>query len=213
VGLNTGVVQMKKLLIGLSGFLLTVVLPVPAGWAATTVLSANLSQANEVPPTLSPGTGTAIVTLDTIAQTLHVQVAFSGLGSGTTAAHIHCCLASPFLPGVNVGVATTTPTFTGFPLGVTSGTYDHTFDLTLASSYNPAFVTAQGGLAGAEAALENALVAGETYLNIHTTNFPNGEIRGFLSAVPEPATWTMMLLGFAGLGFAFRQSRRKVSFA
>jgi CHRD domain/PEP-CTERM motif len=204
---------MKKLLIGLSGFLLTVVLPVPAGWAATTVLSANLSQANEVPPTLSPGTGTAIVTLDTIAQTLRVQAAFSGLGSGTTASHIHCCLASPFLPGVNVGVATTTPTFTGFPLGVTSGTYDHTFDLTLASSYNPAFVTAQGGLAGAEAALENALVAGETYLNIHTTNFPNGEIRGFLSAVPEPSTWAMMLLGFAGLSFAFRKSRRKVSFA
>jgi hypothetical protein len=33
------------------------------------------------------------------------------------------------------------------------------------------------------------------------------------SAVPEPATWGMMLLGFAGLAFAFRQSRRKVSFA
>jgi PEP-CTERM motif len=31
--------------------------------------------------------------------------------------------------------------------------------------------------------------------------------------VPEPATWGMMLLGFAGLGFAFRQTRRKVSFA
>jgi PEP-CTERM motif len=31
--------------------------------------------------------------------------------------------------------------------------------------------------------------------------------------VPEPATWAMMLLGFAGLGFAFRRSRRKVSFA
>jgi hypothetical protein len=31
--------------------------------------------------------------------------------------------------------------------------------------------------------------------------------------VPEPSTWAMMLLGFAGLGFAFRQSRRKVSFA
>jgi hypothetical protein len=29
--------------------------------------------------------------------------------------------------------------------------------------------------------------------------------------VPEPSTWTMMLLGFAGLGFAF--SRRRVSFA
>jgi hypothetical protein len=31
--------------------------------------------------------------------------------------------------------------------------------------------------------------------------------------VPEPSTWAMMLLGFAGLGFAFRQSRRKVSMA
>jgi hypothetical protein len=29
-------------------------------------------------------------------------------------------------------------------------------------------------------------------------------------AVPEPATWSMMLPGFAGLGFAFRQSRRKM---
>jgi hypothetical protein len=34
-----------------------------------------------------------------------------------------------------------------------------------------------------------------------------------ISAVPEPATWAMMLLGFAGLGFAFRQTRCKVSFA
>jgi hypothetical protein len=33
------------------------------------------------------------------------------------------------------------------------------------------------------------------------------------AAVPEPASWGMMLIGFAGLGFAFRQSRRKVSFA
>jgi hypothetical protein len=32
-------------------------------------------------------------------------------------------------------------------------------------------------------------------------------------AVPEPSTWAMMLLGLVGLGFAFRQSRRKVSFA
>ena len=31
--------------------------------------------------------------------------------------------------------------------------------------------------------------------------------------VPEPATWAMMLLGFAGLGFAFKQSRRRVSVA
>jgi hypothetical protein len=33
------------------------------------------------------------------------------------------------------------------------------------------------------------------------------------AGVPEPSTWAMMLLGFVGLGFAFRQSRRKVAFA
>jgi hypothetical protein len=35
----------------------------------------------------------------------------------------------------------------------------------------------------------------------------------FGSGIPEPSTWAMMLLGFAGLGFAFRQSRGRVSFA
>jgi hypothetical protein len=33
------------------------------------------------------------------------------------------------------------------------------------------------------------------------------------TAVPEPSTWAMMLLGFAGLGFAFRRSRHKAAFA
>ena len=33
------------------------------------------------------------------------------------------------------------------------------------------------------------------------------------SAVPEPATWALMLIGFVGLGFAFKQSRRKVGMA
>ena len=47
------------------------------------------------------------------------------------------------------------------------------------------------------------------YLNIHTTNFPSGEIRGFLRAVPEPSTWAMLLLGFAGIGFiAYRRSKQ-----
>jgi hypothetical protein len=34
------------------------------------------------------------------------------------------------------------------------------------------------------------------------------------SAVPEPSTWAMMLLGFAGLGFAgYRKSHKAVSIA
>jgi hypothetical protein len=32
-------------------------------------------------------------------------------------------------------------------------------------------------------------------------------------SVPEPSTWAMLLLGFAGLGFAFHRSRRKPAFA
>jgi hypothetical protein len=44
---------------------------------------------------------------------------------------------------------------------------------------------------------------------------PNGNTGnvGSVAAIPEPSTWAMMLIGFFGLGFAFRQSRRKVSFA
>jgi len=34
-----------------------------------------------------------------------------------------------------------------------------------------------------------------------------------VTGVPEPSTWAMMLLGFIGLGFAFRQRRRIQGFA
>jgi hypothetical protein len=34
-----------------------------------------------------------------------------------------------------------------------------------------------------------------------------------VAAVPEPATWGMMLLGFVGLAFAFRQRRRMIGLA
>jgi hypothetical protein len=69
-------------------------------------------------------------------------------------------------------------------------------DLTSAASYNPAFVTSafnpSGTIAGAEAALIKGIVNGETYLNIHTTNFPAGEIRNFLVAVPAPAQLSLL---------------------
>src|SRR6266496_4978971 len=104
---------------------------------------ASLSGPAESPPNASPGTGFTTVTLDTIANTMRVQVSFSGLVAGTAASHIHSATTVPFTG--TAGVATTTPTFAGFPLGVTSGTYDHTFDMTIASSYNPSYITANGG--------------------------------------------------------------------
>jgi PEP-CTERM motif len=34
-----------------------------------------------------------------------------------------------------------------------------------------------------------------------------------IAGVPEPSTWAMMILGFVGLAFAFRQRRRMIGFA
>jgi hypothetical protein len=136
-----------------------------------------LSGLNENPPKTPSGTGSATVMWDTVTSMMTVVVAFSGLTSNNTAAHIHCCVA---VPG-NAGVATTTPTFTGFPGGVTSGTYSHTFDMLATSSYNASFVTAHGGTAaGARDFLLAGMRAGQTYVNVHTTINPGGEIRGFL---------------------------------
>ncbi len=126
---------MKRLLC-ISGFLLAVA---GVSCAAPITFAGLLSGANENPATSSPGTGSAVVSYDPATHLLFVDVVFSGLESGTTASHIHCCV----LPPGNAGVATTTPTFLGFPLGVTSGSYMNTLDLTLASSFNPAFVTSE----------------------------------------------------------------------
>ncbi len=152
--------------------------------AAPETFLAYLSGANESPVNGSPGTGSAVISIDSILHTLTIHVNFAGLTSGTTASHIHAATPSPFAG--TAGVATTTPNFAGFPLGVTAGGYDNVLDMTLASSYNPSFVSANGGIAGAETALFGAIEGGRAYLNIHTTNFGSGEVRGFLVAVPVP---------------------------
>jgi len=93
-------------------------LPAAAIYAKPVTFTASpLTQALEVPPTGSTATGSATIVLDTTANTLAVHVTFSGLTSNSIMAHIHCCLASPFATGVNVGVATTVPAFPGFPQG------------------------------------------------------------------------------------------------
>lgn len=173
--------------------------------AATISYAATLSGADEAPPNASTGTGSATVTFDTVSNAMRVQVTFSGLTGTTTAAHIHCCTTVPFTG--TTFVATTLPSFVGFPLGVTSGSMDHTYDMLDASSYRAQFITDHGGtLPVAFAALMQGTADGKAYFNIHTSVFGGGEIRGFLRQVPEPGS--LALFGLAAVAFARRRDRR-----
>lgn len=167
--------------------------------AAVMTFTASLSGAIEATPNASPGTGDAVVTIDDVADTMRVQTEFAGLLGTTTAAHIHCCTATPFDVTATAMAATRIPAFPDFPLGVTSGTYDRVLDLTDPAIYNPAFITANGTVAAAEAELIEGLKAGTTYLNIHSNVFPMGEIRGFLRQVPEPSSLLLLGAAFGGM--------------
>jgi hypothetical protein len=183
-------------------------LSVPAAHAAPMIFETTLSGANEVPPNGSPGTGFVSLVLDPTAQTLQLNVTFSGLTTIDMAAHIHCCLLAG--TGPNLQVATTVPAFPGFPLNVTSGTYTSpVFDLTQSLIYNPAFVTAVGGLSNAESDLISAIEGGLSYLNIHTTQNPGGEIRGQLEPVPLPGALPLFATGLGVLGLLGWRRKRK----
>jgi hypothetical protein len=170
---------------------------VGAAGATTGTYVATLDGASQSPPNDSPATGTSQVTVDDVAHTMHITVTFHGLLGTTTAAHIH---APTSVPGEgSAGVATTLPSFPGFPIGVVSGSYDHTFDTTDPGTFNPAFIANHGGdVAGAEAALFASFEQGTAYFNLHTTDFPLGEIRGFyVATVPiQPTTWGAIKAAF-----------------
>jgi hypothetical protein len=180
--------------------------------ASVFLLQASISQAaivytlNFAPETVgATGTGTGTVTFDDVANTMHIELSFSGLSGVTTVAHIRAATATPFTG--TAGIATELATFTGFPSGVSAGTYTRTFDMTQTSSFSPAYIAAKGNTAaGAFASLLSASAEGRAYLNIHTSSVPPGEIRSFLTAVPEPSG--LILIGIASLKLAAQRRRR-----
>jgi hypothetical protein len=66
--------------------------------------------------------------------------------------------------------------------------------------------------------MTGVLTAGTTYRFLYTFNAGEGggTVSGnasFVQAVPEPATWALMLLGFGGIGLAMRRRRRGMALA
>jgi hypothetical protein len=191
----------------LSKFSLVIALLMMSGTAHADVFHyiVNMNAASENPTNTSTGTASGTVDYDSTLHTLALHLDYSGLSGTVTATHFHAVTATSGVGSdaiaasvANVGVATTTPSLPGFTLGLSSGSYDGTLDLTSAGSWNPAFVTAQGSIANCEAALAGALVDGKTYWNVHTTFRTGGEIRGF-PVVPEPTTAALAAIGLTGL--------------
>jgi PEP-CTERM putative exosortase interaction domain len=162
-------------------------LPAPAQ-AALHFFSATLSGAEEVPPHDTPATGFGTVVLDDVALTITVDLSFADLTTPSVAAHIH---EAPF--GVNGPIEF--PLDLGAALGQTSGT----------------ILTQVFPLLEGQEDVEEFLNAGY-YFNVHSEQFPGGEIRGQVlqqvNGVPEPGTLLLMTIGGLGmLGASLRRRR------
>jgi len=90
--------------------------------AAIIHFEVDLRGTSENPPDNSAASGFAKVNIDTDIRSMYIDLTFSGLSGLTTASHVHCCSA----PTAKAPVATQTPSFAGFLLGVTSGSFTTT---------------------------------------------------------------------------------------
>jgi hypothetical protein len=169
---------------------------------------ASLDGPSEAPPNASPATGSTTMIFDATANILTISASFTGLTGNTTAAHIHAPTTVAFAG--TAGVAVHSPSLAGFPLGVTSASYSMNYNLASTSTYSTSFLNNNGGtVTSAEAALLSYLQSGRAYLNIHTSTFGGGEIRGFLTPVPEPATTAALAGGALGAFALVRRLRSR----
>ena len=139
---------------------------------------ARLSGFQENLPKLTDGTGTFSATIN--GGTLSYKLTFSGLSSDAFMSHIH--FAQPWVNGgIFIWLCGSAPPFAG-PAGTptcpakggtVSGKVTAAAVLPLLVAPFPENLNG-GDFAGALRILES----GDAYVNVHTTNFPGGEIRG-----------------------------------
>ncbi|HXJ55197.1 MAG TPA: CHRD domain-containing protein [Verrucomicrobiae bacterium] len=142
------------------------------------------------------GSGTFLLTL--VGTTMTINGTFSGLSGNSTAAHIHGP-SGPFPASASVIYDFTPGGLNLATLGSTSGGINGSFELV--PKANGAYTVAQQMA---------DLNAGQWYVNVHSTTFGGGEIRGQILAVPEPSTWLLAGLGVASLLVLRRRQNAQV---
>ena len=146
-----------------------------ASQAALWNVNAFMTGLGENPPNGSPATGTfSAIYDDATKQITNVNISVTGLTSPITASHIHQAPA-----GSNGAVILNVGTLSG-------------------GTSPSGFIPLLGTLTVAQ---ETALFANGLYYNVHTPEFPGGEIRDQLrvTAVPEPMTMSALALCLAAM--------------
>ena len=131
--------------------------------------SAKLSGSNEVPPVNTAGSGVADFQLSADGKSLDYQVNLTKMNS-VMAVHIHSGKQGQTGDPV---AGLFNPSMSGPPTGLVNG------QLTKGSITSTDLV---GSLAGKQISdLVNLIKSGSAYVNVHTSNNQNGEIRGQIS--------------------------------
>ena len=147
---------------------LVLVLSIQAA-AQTVTLSADLTGGAETPAALNTGMfGTVAVGVDQGSKELTVTLRVFNTPTPTTAGHIH--MGSPGTPG---------PTVLNFPAGLNGRVGDFAMTFRLGDTAGVFTPRPAIGINTIDDVIE-AVLGGNTYVNIHTTQNPGGEIRGQL---------------------------------
>jgi hypothetical protein len=161
--------------------IVAIVAVTPHAQAGKKHVKATLNGLQEDPSVSTPASGTFEATIDDDAQLIDFVFTYQGLEGGNSLfAHIHFGSSDH-----NGGVAaflcggSTKPTPCPNVQGVITGT------IGAADVVGP---TGQGIEPGAWGELVNAIRAGHTYANIHTTRWPGGEIRGQVNDADQRET-------------------------